>query len=450
MVKSTQKHIAVIGGGWAGFAAAAQLTQFGHQVSVFEAGRTLGGRARRVSLQGVNVDNGQHILLGAYRQSLQLMRAVGMDIDDAFLRLPLQMIYPPAEDGMQFSAPHSKLVPAPLHLVLALLKAQGLSGADKLSLARFSSTARWMGWKLYEDCSVSELLQRFDQTARLCKLMWNPLCVAALNTPPERASAQVFLNVLRDSLGASRAASDMLIPKHDLSALFPEQAASFIRTKGGSIVVGNAVTGLSKDPQQSGKWRLTLTNETALTAQSIPYDGIVIATNSSNAKRLLKSAQSDTVIPAFEFEAITTCYLQYPASVRLSRPMFALLDDPSQNKWAQYVFDRGHLHSEQAGLLAAVISAPQESGDLDHAALAQAIADQLAQSLQLPALNQPVWHQIITEKRATFSCTPGLQRPQNATIDTNLVLAGDYTAGDYPATIEGAVRSGMAAADLLR
>ena len=106
-------------------------------------------------------------------------------------------------------------------MVVALLRASGLARADKLALARFSTTARWMGWQLHTDCSVAELLERFDQTERLIRLMWRPLCLAALNTPPERASAQVFLNVLRDSLGAGRRASDMLVPRTDLSSLVP-------------------------------------------------------------------------------------------------------------------------------------------------------------------------------------------------------------------------------------
>ncbi|MFZ6752939.1 hydroxysqualene dehydroxylase HpnE [Undibacterium sp. Dicai25W] len=449
MAKSSRKHIAVIGGGWAGCAAAVQLTKQGHQVSLFEASRTLGGRARAVEVNGLKVDNGQHILLGAYQQSLQMMREVGIDMEQSFLRLPLQMIYPSHEDGMQFIAPKSGFIPAPLHLLIALWQSKGLEKADKLALARFSSTARWMGWKLYQDCSVSELLQRFDQTERLCRLMWNPLCVAALNTPPERASAQVFLNVLRDSLGAKRAASDMLIPQLNLSALFPEQAAVFIQSKGNKLNLGQAVTGVSQHTGMPGKWQLNLSKQETSDEHAY-YDGIIIATDCSNAKRLLKSANSDTVLPEFAFEAITTCYLNYAADIRLPGAMHALCDAPQQEKWGQYVFDRGYLHIEHAGLLAVVISAPQNPNSIEHDKIASAIASQLAESFQLPALKLPLWHQIITEKRATFSCTPGLARPPNTTDQTGLLLAGDYTAGDYPATIEAAVRSGISAAKRLQ
>jgi predicted NAD/FAD-binding protein len=159
-----QPHIAVIGAGWAGCAAAVTLARAGRQVSLFEAGRTLGGRARRIDSDGRQLDNGQHILLGAYRTTLKLMKMVGIDSRHAMLRLPLQMRYPAACDGMDFVAPK---LPAPWHVAVALLRARGLSRQDKLALARFSSAARWMGWQLHDDCSVTTLLERFDQTERL-------------------------------------------------------------------------------------------------------------------------------------------------------------------------------------------------------------------------------------------------------------------------------------------
>lgn len=429
------KKIAVIGGGWAGCAAAVTLTQNGHQVSLFESAKTLGGRARGVGINGLTVDNGQHILLGAYQQSLKLMKTVGVDLNAAFLRLPLQMIYPEHEDGMHFIAPR---LPAPLHMLVALWRATGLRREDKLALARFSSAAHWMGWTLNTDCTVAELLQRFDQTDRLCRLMWNPLCIAALNTPAEQASAQVFLNVLRDSLGASRAASDMLLPRLNLSALFPQKAAEFLQRHGADMVCSSAIKAIKKDGASQWIIESAQQNEQA-------FDGVVIATDASNAQRLLSDAGTGMTLPPLTYEAITSCYLQYAPGTSLPRPMYALLDDPSQQRWGQYVFDRGQLHDDQSGLLAVVISSPEEHQQ-DHQSLASAIARQLADSFQRLELASPMWHQIITEKRATFSCTPALQRPSNSTGVPGLTLAGDYTQGDYPATLEGAISSGIHAA----
>lgn len=447
MVKSAKK-IAVIGAGWAGCTAAVVLAEQGHQVSLIEASRSLGGRARKVEMNGYALDNGQHILLGAYTATLTMLRKIGIDIEKTLLRLPLQMCYPKNSQGMHFVAPK---LPAPLHLLFALLRAKGLSREDKLSLARFSTTARWMGWQLNQDCSVSELLQRFEQTERLCKLMWIPLCIAALNTPPERASANIFLNVLRDSLGANRAASDMLLPRIDLSALLPQAAAAFIQQHGGEVITGVSVKKLTQHADLS--WRLATGTGNQTTATK--WDAVIIATDPHHAQRLLNdtSTAGATAPPVVDtdisYEPITTCYLQYQTDVSLPRPFFALIDDASSKKWGQFVFDRGQLHPEQKGLMAVVVSASSHALELNHADLAADIAQQLAKDFQSTDLATPVWHQVISEKRATFSCTPALKRPTNQTGIAGLLIAGDYTDGDYPATLEAAVRSGEKAAQEL-
>ena len=430
-------RIAVVGGGWAGCAAAVELASRGHEAVLIEAARALGGRARRVAINDLNLDNGQHILLGAYSETLRCMRVVGIDCDKALLHLPLQMRYPATSDGMDFAVPR---LPAPLHLLVALLRSRGLERADKMALARFSTTARWMDWQLHVDCSVGELLERYDQTDRLIRLMWRPLCIAALNTPPERASAQVFLHVLRDSLGAKRSASDMLIPRVDLSALFPEHAASHLRRNGGTVMTGSTVSRLRRERES---WLLDINGETQ------PFDGVIVATQPAQSAALLQPLLDMSVLTHFEYEPITTCYLQYAPDVALDTPLLALLDDASNGEWGQFVFDRGQLDARHPGLLAVVVSASGEAIADGHDRLARNIAFQLAKAFGRPEFGQPLWYRVISEKRATFSCTPGLRRPPNETGLPGLVLAGDYTAGDYPATLESAVRSGVAAACLI-
>lgn len=455
------KHFAVAGGGWAGFAAAVELVRAGHRVTVFEAARTLGGRARRVSFDGRELDNGQHIMLGAYSETLRIMRAVGVDVSSAVLTLPLQMRYPPGGAGMDFVAPR---LPAPLHVGIALLRARGLEPADKMALARFSTTARWMDWRLNHDCSVAELLERFDQTPRLVALMWRPLCLAALNTPPERASANVFLAVLRDSLGARRAASDMLLPRADLSALFPDAAAAWLQAKGNSIHLGAKVTALRP---AADRWTVNASGAPLGGDWTGTFDGVVLAVSPTAAAPLLGALQEihadaqrrpaelasfaelASQLAAFEPEPITTCYLQYAAGTRLDIPFYALVDNPASQRWGQFVFDRGQLDARQDGLFAVVISASGEAASLPQDELAAAIATQLAADLARPELSKPAWSKVITEKRATYACTPGLNRPGNETPANGLVVAGDYTAGEYPATLEMAVRSGVQAARLL-
>ena len=446
--KPAGKRVAVIGGGWAGCAAAVELAGAGCQVTLFEAARSLGGRARGVELHGSMLDNGQHILLGAYGDTLRLLRKVGIDPDSALLHLPLQMRYPAGSGGMDFVAPLLPL-PAPLHLAVALLRAKGLAVADKMALARFSTTARWMGWHLHVDCSVSELLERFDQTERLVRLMWRPLCLAALNTPPERASAKVFLAVLRDSLGAARAASDMLLPRLDLHALFPHAAAGFIEQHGGSVHRGAKVGALA---QANGQWRVDASGNAVGGNSTGLFDAVVLAVPPPAAATLLESLPLEDIrqqLGAFDYEPITTCYLQYDAGVRLDLAFYALLDEPASAHWGQFVFDRGQLDERQRGLLSVVVSASAEAAALDQAALAGAIAAQLANVFGRAEFANPSWTQVITEKRATFSCTPGLRRLPAATGLDGLVLAGDYIQSDYPATLETAIRSGAAAAQAI-
>lgn len=444
-------RIAVIGAGWAGCAAAVRLTQAGHRVTLLEAARTLGGRARRVDIGGKTLDNGQHILLGAYDASLKMMRTLGVDIDAAMLRLPLQMRYPEHAGGIDFIAPR---IPAPLHLLFALYKAGGLTRGDKFALAQFFSAMRSIRWRLKRDCSVSELLARFDQSERLLRYLWRPLCVAALNTPPQRASAQVFLAVLRDSLGARRAASDMLLPRVDLSALLPQAAADFVTNAGGAVETGAAVRQIVR-ASDGAHWMLRFgyDDQASLARFPVDADRIVIATGPEQASGLLTglgSLANAAALNALHYEPITTCYLQYAGDIRLPRPFYALPDDENEAAWGQYVFDRGQLDAAQAGLLAAVVSSSSDAIYRGPAALSEGIAAQLAKAFRLPALAQPLWTKVISEKRATFSCTPGLQRPTQLTDMDGIVLAGDYTAGDYPGTLEAAVRSGIAAAELVK
>jgi squalene-associated FAD-dependent desaturase len=439
------RSVAVIGGGWAGCGAAVELASRGAAVTLFEAARTLGGRARAVQAKEALLDNGQHIMLGAYDQTLGLLRRVGVDAGQALLRLPLQMRYPPAGAGqglpwMDFVAPR---LPAPLHMLAGLLRARGLAREDKLALARFSTSARWMQWGLDQDCSVAELLERFDQTPKLTRLMWRPLCLAALNTPVEQASANVFLAVLRDSLGAKRKASDMLIPRVLLDSLFPEAARRFVETHGGSVRCGARVESLI--PTGAG-WDVGAAGEAAA------FDAVVLATPAWQSASLLRGLPGAEELSAnldgFAYEPISTVYLQYAPSLRLPLPFCALLDDPSTGAWGQFAFDRGQLDPGQDGLLAVVISAAADAAALEQEALAASVAAQLAAAFQQPALRQAHWARVLTEKRATFACTPGLVRPANATGLAGLFLAGDYTASDYPATLETAVRSGLAAARL--
>src|SRR5487761_2547326 len=220
---------AIIGGGYAGMAAAVELAAQGIPVTVFESARQLGGRARGVLHNDTQLDNGQHLLLGCYRETLRLIEQVGGNIEQDFLRLPLQL---DLHGHFSLKAPG---LPAPLHLLVALLKAHGLTWNERMKAVRFMLRLRGMDFRLPEDMTVTELLSRNGQDADLTLKLWEPLCIAALNTPVHKASAQVLLNVLRDALNRTRADSDMLLPRIDFTALFPQRAAAFIEQNGGKV-----------------------------------------------------------------------------------------------------------------------------------------------------------------------------------------------------------------------
>jgi hydroxysqualene dehydroxylase len=417
-------RVAVVGAGWAGLAAAVTLAARGVPVTIFEASRSLGGRARRVGIDGADLDNGQHVLLGAYRETLRLMRLVGGDPGELLLRLPLELRY---ADGFRLRAPR---LPYPLNLAAALLGATGLSLAQAFGALRFMTALRVRRFRIEPDRSVVQLLDECGQVGVMRARVWEPLCVSALNTPAEIASAQIFANVLRDGLTGARDASDLLMARTDLGRVFPEPAAEYVKAHGGAVEIGTPIRRIER---VSGGFRL---NEAQM------FSGVVIACGPQHAGPILvqlpEIADALAAINDFAYEPIVTCYLQYPETVSLPSPMLGF-----KGGMLQWVFDRGKLGGPK-GLLAAVISASGAHQELSKEELTARIEIELKAALgELPPVQ---WSQLITEKRATFSCTPALARPRVVTAIPRLLLAGDYVASDYPGTLEAAVRSGIAAA----
>lgn len=411
--------VAVIGGGWAGMAAAVAATGAGHQATVFEAARHLGGRARALPVRGpdgamLRLDNGQHILAGAYRETLRLMRLVGVAPERALLRMPLALRFP---DGGGLALPRW---PAPLDAAAGIAFARGWSAADKWSLGRAAWRWRSAGFECAATASVADLCRALGPTV-LAELV-EPLCVSALNTPASRASGQVFLRVLRDTLFEPRG-SNLLLPRSDLGSLFPEAAAHWLAAHGVQVETGQRVQQLAPDAKA---WRL----------DGRQFDAVVLACPPHEAARLVDgsgvAAPSWTALArGLQYEAIATVYAT--GGPRLPLPMLALRSGPDAP--AQFVFDRSRLGGP-AGLLAFVVSAcPPEHERIEDAVMRQAHA------LGWTGV-QPL--RTVVERRATFACTPGLARPPGR-IAPGLLACGDYVAGPYPATLEGAVRSALEA-----
>jgi squalene-associated FAD-dependent desaturase len=404
------ERVAVVGAGYAGMAAAVTLAERGVPVTVFESGQVPGGRARRVRItaegQDNDLDNGQHALIGAYTALYDMMRRVGVP-DDALLRVPLEIRY---AAGFSF---RSLRLPAPFGLLGGLLLASGIPFAERLGAIRFMAKMRARGFRLGADIAVAQLLEAHGQQGAVGHYLWRPLCVSALNTPADQASANVFLAVLRDTLAGEREASDLLLPRVDLSRLFPEPAAQFVAAHGGEIRLRTTIEDLA--PLQKD------------------FSAVIVAVGPHQLKALLPGAAPD-----YTYQPIYTCYLQYSPQVHLPFPMLGLAEG-----LVQWVFDRGALLGEK-GRLACVISAQGDHQQLSQDEVADACHRELAKAALVA--EAPAWSRVIAEKRATITCAPNLARPALETARPGVYLAGDYTDAEYPPTLEAAVRSGVRAA----
>ena len=428
--------IAVIGAGWAGLAAAVRATQAGHAVTVFEAAAMPGGRARSDDGGDAATDNGQHILLGGYARTLGLMRDVGVDVEQALLRVPLRVT---CADGTGFALPPSgpRLVAA----ARALLGASGFGALDKLSAVAMSLQWQWRGFRCPASLTVDELMRRVP-SAGVHRRLIEPLCVAALNTPSAEASAQVFLAVMRDSLFGARDASDLLLPQRPLAQLLPLPATDWLRGHGTAVHLRCRVTTIDT---AGGGWRVASnTGADDSRKPDASFDQVILATPATEAARLTQSlapAWSATAA-ALAHEPIVTVVLTAPRRA-WPAPMLALDSDDTQRP-AQFAFKLG----EQSGprdRVTLVVSAAAAWLERGADAVAQAAVEQYRQAFGVDNRETIELVSVRADKRATFRCTAGVARP-GMDILPGLRAAADYVAGPYPATLEAAVLAGEAAA----
>jgi squalene-associated FAD-dependent desaturase len=423
---SGAKRVAVIGGGWAGLAAAVEATRRGHAVTLFEMAAHFGGRARSVTVDHQTLDNGQHILIGAYSATLALMRTVGVDPACVLERLPLTLVGP---DGIGLRLPPGSPM---LAFVRAVLTHRGWMLRERLGL--LAAAARWMlsGFRCDPALNVAALTASLGPQVRAQLI--EPLCVAALNTPAGEASALVFLRVLKDALFSGPGSADLLLPRAGLSELFPEPATAWLAARGATLRPSNRVDRLER--HADGTWLL----------DGERFDRVVLATTSVEAARLTRELAPDwsELAAALRFEPIVTVYL-HGEGARMSEPMLALPSN-ERDAPAQFVFDRGRLGGLD-GVLAFVVSGAAPWVERGMPATVLATQQQAA---RLPARSTSALEELrtFTEKRATFRCSPGLQRP-SVSIAPGLCAAADYVAGPYPATLEGAVRSALEAVDAI-
>ena len=430
----------VVGAGWAGLAAAVGLLERGHRVTLVEAASGPGGRARSLALRldettTIDVDNGQHLLIGAYRSTLALIRRVGADPDTVLARSRLRLSGP---GGLELRAAP---LPAPLNLGIGLLTARGMPWGERIAMVRAMASLALRGpAAVPEGTTVAQWLQASRQPASLAARIWVPLCIGALNTPPERACARTFAQVLCDALLSSADAADFLLPRTTLGDVLPQPAVRWLAERGATLHWRCACRALERG--RDGRW------QAATDAGPVAADRVVLAVPPPQVRRLLAGAVPEprlAAFDAFEHEPIATVWLAWRE--RLALPEVVMLGErPAEHGYGQWLFGRmPPPHGPVGSVAGVVVSAAGRAADAS-GALAQGVARQVAEQLALPP---PSHARAIVEKRATIRCSP--ERPRFDTdtladVAPGIALAGDWSWHRYPATIESAVRSGDAAA----
>lgn len=431
-----QNNAIIVGAGWAGLSAAFTLAQKGMKVTLLEAAPQAGGRARSVFFPPEQVDNGQHLLLGAYHHTLKILAAIGISEQSVFLRTPLRLLLKNVSSNDSEIDLKINNLAFPFNLILGIISSKGLSNGERMAALRFCRIIRAKQFKIDQDISVEALLLQYKQPPRLIRHLWAPIALATLSTPIYLASAQVFLKVLKDSFTHKTTNAHSLLPIQDLSQVFPNPLLQFLIQKGSRIVYHQRVENLLIADDQcigiqtaSEKWmsdKIILATPPDTTAQLL------------NASPLLANIQQQLL--TLQYQPITTVYLRFKDPIHLPHPMIGVIGG-----MAQWIFDRRF--AGQPHIMSLVISGHGPHSSLDKTTLISLILQEV--NSLLPHLEAPIAYKIICEKKAAFSCEVGInqQRPQVQTPIKGLCLAGDYTQTEYPATLEGAVRSGIQAAE---
>lgn len=432
------KPVVVVGGGWSGLATACYLTSQGIPVTLIESAKQLGGRARKSASRTQVLDNGQHLMLGAYTEMLELLKLIGVEEKSVFVRTNqlLKLLNGKyLEPIIDLKLPS---LPAPLNLAVGLLLCAGLSLKEKFSLMTGFNRVLNQPLDSKTDRTVAAWLEHAGLPDNFV-LFLDALCLAALNTPAAKASALNFQNALKQTFNGPNGSTDLLIPAVNLGNVLPAPARQYLSSRNAVILSPKKVSHIQKHNY--------LVTQVIADSTGIEPSAVVLATPPHITSQLLKSFEVCTDLchhlDQLRYEPITTVYLRYNEDCVIPENMIGLTGTHTQ-----WVFDRRLC--EQPGMIAVVISSQGPHMDMDNKQLSLVIRNELA--VLFPDWPQPNASWVIREKRATFSCTPASNkhRPEPVTPMKNLFLAGDYlvTNNEYlPATLETAIRNAKACAE---
>jgi squalene-associated FAD-dependent desaturase len=439
-VNPVGRHIIVVGGGFAGLAAAVRLVQAGVRVTVLERRPFLGGRAYsfRDPATGDVVDNGPHALMGAYTEALDFLAEIGAS--DKLVIQP-RLAVTMADPTLGMGAVAAPRVPGPFQAPAALLRYGLLSRGDRVRLLAGAVRLAVRGSARLGRETVTEALSAVGQGTAARARFWDPLVIATLNEAPARAAAAPFAAVLRRAFFAGARAARFALARVPLSDLYTTDARRLIEAAGGTVRTGATVAAL--DLGDAGVEAVRLRD-----GECLPADAVVLAVPCGALLRLLppslRTAPPFRALAGVETSPIVSvhCWLDRP--VGWGSSFLGLLGGR-----AQWLFDCGPT-AGGGHRVASVTSGARFWDDADDETIAaEVLADARA---VVPAMRDAAVRRtlVVRERHATLSLTPAADgvRPDATTPLPNLFLAGDWTQTGLPATIEGAVLSGRRAAAL--
>lgn len=442
MAERESKTVAVVGGGLAGLAAACALADEGYRVTLLERRPYLGGRASSYEHPGTGevIDNCQHVLIGRCTNLIDLYRRLGVRNTIRWYR---QFTF--VEPGGRESVLRSTWLPAPMHSTPSFLAAHAFTWADKTAIAR--GLLQFVGG-LPPDSgeNFAHWLDRHGQTHGAIERFWKPVLVSALNEDPERISVHYAAKVFRESFLSSARAGQMGIPSIPLSELYGH-AVEYIRARGGEVRLRTSVEAM--EPGVHGGWVARGGGE------SFAADAAVLALPFEGMLKLLPQMPLVTgmedlrkKLAGFEHSPITGIHLWFDRPVT-ELEHAVLLDSP-----IQWLFNKSVLQPEHRArgenYIELVVSASRMLVPMQRQEIVELAAAELARFFPVVREAKLVKAAVVKEVRATYSVRPGLDACRPAVDEspwTGIVLAGDWTATGWPATMEGAVRSGYAAAE---
>jgi squalene-associated FAD-dependent desaturase len=444
--------VLIIGGGFAGLAAAVDLADKGLNVLLLERRSFLGGRAYSFTdkTTGDIVDNGQHLMMGCYRHTLRFLEKIGSLSKLKFQQNPQVDFLSPSVNGRtnhaSFNCPP---LPAPLHLLAGLFKLQTIGWRDRLNALRVGMELRRLNGNCAElaDITVREWLTRLGQTETMQRRFWDLVALATLNETPDRASADMFARVLDQAFMHTRQDSAMVISKVGLSDLYTDDARRFVEQRGGTIRLNAEVARIEFD----GFYAVAVELKTG---ERIEADAIISAAPYSALPRMVEPevfAASPCLrqIAQFKSAPIVSVNLWYAEPVT-DVEFSGLLE--SRIEW---VFNKNAIggHS-QSGYqhLALVVSGAHQAARLPKEELIAIAVAEMERFFPAARRQRPVHAFVVREHDATISHTVGTARlrPSHKTEFENFLLAGDWTDTGLPATIESAVQSGQQCAKLIQ